>query len=304
MTMIKNPTSRVWYIFGGGWVFAGLIFGVLWVYAHRHDADLQDVLVNFVVAWIPTLLAILIAFVPDLRKAHFAWRLAIVAVGMLWSVLLARQQILSVRTSRIDQQAAIMNAVNQSDAHTDQEISTLRTDMKASVNGLSSQLEKTGSEITGNILSNKPAKVEPAKLTFSLFEPGNTFPVTSTSLRAGVDNEFSLDLTVKNVSSTPANQGEIWISLPPDCIYATEPAGFDKPSGTDESTRHRRFDNLNPGVSLEKMTITVKLTKTHSGFEMAMRYSCAACRELAAPQPIRIAVLPPYKFQVPPVKLN
>jgi hypothetical protein len=284
---IKNPTLQVWYIFGGGCISAGFILGSLWIYNHRGDADQQDVIVNFVVAWIPTLLGILIAFVPDLRKAHLAWRLAIVAVGIMWSVLLARQQILALRTSRNQQQQAIMNAVNQSDAHTDQQIAALRDDMKTSVKGLSSQLSETGTKITGNILSNKPPKVEPARLTFSLFGLGSAFPITSTSMRADATDEFSLDLTVKNVSSTSANQGELWISLAPDCVYASEPDGFDRPGGTDESTRHKRFDNLNPGVSLEKMNIKVKLVKKHAGFDMALRYSCATCRELAAPSVVR-----------------
>ena len=89
---------------------------------------------------------------------------------------------------------------------------------------------------------------------------------------AGLDDTFPIDLTAKNVSFAPASKDELSLQLPPDCIYAAQPAGFARHNGTDESTRHKRFDNLNPKVFLEKMSVKVKLTKSHSFFEMVLRH--------------------------------
>lgn len=291
---------RVWYIFGAGCVVAATISGSVWLFHHWNEPDLQTVVVNFVVAWIPFVLAILIAFVPDLRKAHIAWRIGIVAVGLVWSILLAKQQVLSVRAARKDQQQAIMEAVDKSDEHTDQQIARVRSDVQSLTKGIGGQLSALDKDLSASISEVKPPPAKVAALRVNFWDYSSSI----ISMHGGADGVFTLDFTATNTSEVVANGGDMWIEVCQGCLFAEEPTGFDKPNGSAETVRHRTFGILNPGVSLAKMTIQVKPSKQFQSFEVAWRYSCGTCGKMGDPQKFTVSILPPYKIKGPALKLN
>jgi hypothetical protein len=76
-------------------------------------------------------------------------------------------------------------------------------------------------------------------------------------MAAGLDDTFPIDLTAKNVSSAPASQDELWLQLPPDCIYAAQPAGFAGYNGT--VLRHGT-GRLDPKVTKVRQEFDITVT--------------------------------------------
>lgn len=288
---------RIWYVFGAGCgTGIGILTGI-WVCLHRSDPQL----INYAVACIPVVLTILIAFVPDLRRAHVAWRMGIVGIGVIWSILLWRQQILTQH----DQELAVDTAVDRSNKHSDKQIDGVRQDLRdvgkhsdqqiASVKDglkeLTGLVSKTASELGESIGKVKPSEPQFAKLQFSLYDPSASEPVVVASMRADPEGVFSVDFVARNSSDTSTKMGDLWIQLCEVCTYAKEPEGFDKPKGINESSRHQVFSMLNPGVTLEKMNVQIKITKPVPWFELGFRYSCETCGKISDTQKARIFVL-------------
>lgn len=106
---------------GRAWGYIALFLALaatafLW----RHSEDSH--IVRFAADFTPVVITILIAFIPDLRKQHMAWRVAIILVGILWSVLLWKREDLTERENRAAVSAATLNAVSAANAHSDQRI--------------------------------------------------------------------------------------------------------------------------------------------------------------------------------------
>ena len=78
-------------------------------------------------------------------------------------------------------------------------------------------------------------------------------------------------------ASLTAESIDIWIVLCDKCSFAKEPVGFEKPAGADDRMRHRVIGPLNPGVSFEKITLSVKSASTDGFFQMGFHYSCKTC---------------------------
>src|SRR5690242_15522138 len=144
-------------------IAAGII-GSIWFYLHRSDPDIQNVAVHVAVDALPFLAAILFGLWPEVSKVHLGWRVTIVAVGLLWTCLLARKDYLDMRTSKNDLQRAITSAVKQANDHTDTKIDTATKQTEDEIKGLQSSLGAGFNEL-------KPAPPQHAKLQFSLFDP-------------------------------------------------------------------------------------------------------------------------------------
>jgi len=285
---------QVWYSFLAALVVAAVVLGSAWFHTHWNDPDLQTVAVNFAVSWIPFLVTILVAFVPDLRKAHIAWRVGIVSIGLVWSLLLARQQVLTINASRTDQKIIVKEAVGNANQHSDESIATLREDIHKEFDDLN-----TG--ITTGLGGLKPPPPKFAAIKFGFLDP---FMAAEGSLREGPDRVFSAELLAKNVTDIAAEKGDVWIQICDECLWVDEPIGFDRPSGTIESMRHESFLNLNSGTMLPKITLHFKALKKFQKIILVAKYSCTTCGKMADPQILTVDVLPSMKFDVPPPKLN
>jgi hypothetical protein len=289
----------LWYTFLAAVALAAALFTSVWFSKHWNDPDLQSVVVDFAVACLPVGLSILIAFVPDLRRAHMAWRIGIITIGLIWSVLLARQQHLSRQTAVATQKQAVMSAVSESNLHSDQQIAAVRKDLQdvtkqisGTLRSLSSQVSKTESDLSGSISKVGVPQPKYAQLQFSFWN-NSKLPMLIQELRPDNDGSFSADFTVTNISDTAATSAEIWVQVCDQCVFAAEPNGFDKPTGTPENARHKMFAALNPGVSLEKMTVKVKPSQPFiqfSDISLGLRYSCATCGKIGDQQILRINV--------------
>ena len=121
------------------------------------------------------------------------------------------------------------------------------------------------------------------------------------------DSVVSFDFYVKNTSHAYITAGEFWIYICEDCRFVSEPEGMDKPTGMDETTRHRMFGSLNPGVSIPPIRIQFKILKKYANAEIAMIYSCSSCGKVSDPQkitlPIRSIHLPQIQL-VPKINLR
>lgn len=297
MPHIADPKLRtVWYAFAAACSLAAFIVVSSWLVIHWHEPNLQRLVVGYVVDWIPCVLTILIAFVPDLRRQHVAWRLGIVAIGLIWSVLLARERYFSMN----DQQQ-LVSAVTKSTEHTDEQIKNVRTDLENDLERvMADRLGALGKGLTTSLSELKPSPQQLATLAFRFFDsPGNTL-----SMHGGADGVFTIDFTTTDTAAVAAEKGDIWVEVCQACVFSKEPAGFDKPNGTAETVRHKTFGILNPGVSLETMTIDLKPPRGATSFEIAWSYSCETCGKRGDSQKFIIAILPPYKVTVPLPKLK
>ena len=245
--------------------------------------------VNFAVAWIPAVLSIVVAFVPDKElETHLriGWRIVVVVCGLLYSVMLWHQQTLVDASNGQAQQKLLSQAISEANKHADEQFGKVHGE----VQDVSKDLDQTKKDLVGVVQSTssalgvtignvtKPKLPDPAILTFTLW-PSNTnadVPVMQSYLAPNADGNYSVDFTVANRSETTAKGLDIWVSICNGCSFASEPAGFEHPAGSDESTRHRKLGDLNPGVSFEKMSILVKAPPS-SGFVVGFRYSCETC---------------------------
>ena len=60
-------------------------------------------LINFLAAWIPFVISILLAFVPEHEMTatkKFLWRFGVISVGFIWSAVLWHQQVITDRAQR------------------------------------------------------------------------------------------------------------------------------------------------------------------------------------------------------------
>lgn len=107
---------QVWYSFFGALGAALIVLGSVWFYIHRQDADIQTVAVHVAVDSLPFLAAIVFALWPEVSKVRIGWRVTILAVGLLWTCLLARRDYLDVQASRRDLGTAVNTAVSDATA--------------------------------------------------------------------------------------------------------------------------------------------------------------------------------------------
>jgi hypothetical protein len=285
-----------------------------WLFLHWGEPDLLLILINFGVAWLPFGVSILVAFVPDMRKAHPLWRTAIIAAGLVYSLLLFKQQVLQMDAYRNDQatnQRSISQALQKANEHTDVEIGHVRNDVqsvKGDVGGVRHDLQETKdsmvkglTESTSTITTSlgklgKPDQPEKSTMVFSLWplENPDDPPTLVKSLSPDKDGIITVDFVFANTSNTRAENMDIWIEICKKCEFAVEPPGFDKPAGTIEQTRHRIIPGLNPGTTFEKSEIKIKPQTTFGWralgtyFEIGFRYSCQTCGKPQRTQVVKI----------------
>ena len=240
------------------WVFSivAVICALLWLGwgVHRYWNDVK--LVNFLAAWIPFVLSILLAFIPDSqmsKKKRILWRTCVIGAGLAWSIVLWHQQVIADMATKQDQAKIVSDAVTKSNEHSDQQIAGVRTDVQTETKALNDKLTSLSEQVksvNGNVSRAIPLPPQYAKLQFSLYSgPTTMLPITTKSLSPDKDGVFNVDFVVTNISETSGKSVELWVYICDDCAFAEEPKGFDKPLGSKEQTRHKSFPILNPGAT-------------------------------------------------------
>ena len=98
-------------------------------------------------------------------------------------------------------------------------------------------------------------------------------------LKPDKDGVFSVDVTMVNVSPTAVHGADTWLDICKVCSFAKEPEGYSKLNGMNGQTRWRQIQLLNPGATLQKVSIEVKVTspRQFESFDIGCRYSCEVC---------------------------
>jgi hypothetical protein len=242
------------------------------------------------------------------KRARIIWRVAVLSVGLMYSLILWHQQVLNQVLAAQDQQKLL----DKSNSHSDEEIGTVRGDVRVLQHDLKQTASKndvtqTATVITGILTKSqqdlnekleklKPVTPEIADVRFSLFTDTvktSDPPILNTAIKAQKDGTFPVDVFFTNVSGTSVEAMDVWITLCPLCFFASELPGFDRPAGTDEQTRHLIIPLLNPGTSYPKITILVKSNlKPPFSFWVNFRHACKVCGKNPDQQVLRIAALP------------
>jgi hypothetical protein len=241
-------------------------------------------LVNFLVAWIPFALSVLLAFIPDRElkmPRRVAWRSCVIFFGLCYSILLYHQQSLATAQTLRDQSKIVADAVHQSNQHSDENIENvkkeLQQDLASTKTDLANQVSKTGFDLNTSIGKvGKPDPPELAKLQFSLYVDGilaAELPKLARSIKRQTDGTIPVDVFFINTSSTAAETIDVWIQLGSGCSFAQEPQGYVKLDGMSESTRHRVIALMNPGTAFATTRLNVKCVN----FDIGFNYSCKAC---------------------------
>jgi hypothetical protein len=261
--------TRVWRVFGSGCLIAILLLCFAWTYAHRNDPRI----VNYLVNCFPVPLTILIAFMPDLRKAHVVWRILIVLFGVAWSFLLWRQMDLSAKQATDDQKRIVGDAVTQANTHSDQQfgktqkqIDGVEDSVSETQKDIDSKFDQENSTFSTDLSKvGKPDPPEQPQLKFSLWTDSlkpEEFPLKSLNIQPGSDGNLEISFAVMNDSSVEADNVEIWVLICDVCSFSKEPVGFDRPPGLNEHIRHRIITSIGAGVTIrENNTIDVKVNQ-------------------------------------------
>jgi hypothetical protein len=291
---------QVWYSFLAALALAPVVLCSTWFYNHRNDPDVQTVVIHAVVDCIPFLAGIIFALWPrEVSSMHNAWRIVILAGGLIWSGLLARRDYLDLQASKRELQNAVTSAVSSANQHSDQQLFGLKTevgDVSTTLNGrldrVVNEVSKSDSDITGAIGKVIIPPPKYAQLQFSLFpsDPNARIspPLLAETVSPNEDGSFSVDFLATNISDTAAASLEFWVEICRLCSYAKEPDKFEKVNSTIETIRHRTFGSLNAGVSTDKMTVQLKVPVA-TPFEIGFHYSCETCGKLASVQIVTIA---------------
>lgn len=251
-------------------------------------------LVNFLAAWIPFVLSILVAFVPEHKMSiwkKILWRSAVIAAGFMWSAVLWHQQVVTELAAKEQQEGILAKAVTQSNQHSDQQIGVVRSDVqsvktdvqgiKGDVLNINDAISKSTSTINESIGKvGKPAPPELARLHFSFYteETDHSGMSGPTEVRVSDGPVVSVDIQVTAVGNVMAKNGQITLRICNSCEYAAEPEGFIKiPQHPSDRVMH--FDQLYPNVYSPKITLKIipPLDRRYNAFYVGGYYSCENC---------------------------
>jgi hypothetical protein len=284
--------------------FIYLYWGSFWNSAHT---------INFLVAWIPSVLSVLVAFVPEKdleRRMRLRWRFAVVAFGFIYSLMLWHQQGLNDLANSQQTQTAISTAVSQANDHSDKQfdrtqgqITDVRNNLEATEKNLASKVDESTSTIsTGLGKVGKPEPPELPRLEFSLWKDNiqeAEFPILTAIVQQEDDGTIPVEYFFRNSSSVSADSVEVWVHICSLCSFAKEPDGFEKPAGINEQSRHRVLSSFNPGVSFQKSEVAFKFNSPTPIIKMqvfkvgiSFSYSCKNCGGAKTTRDFMLSVIP------------
>jgi hypothetical protein len=257
------------------------------VYVYWNDSKL----VNFLASWIPFVLTVLIAFVPDQNMSpvrKFWWRAAVIVAGFGWSAVLWHQQVITEIAAQADQARIVTDANTHSDAQFDKvekELASTKTDLGTRIVKVPSLLTQTESHLDASIGKVGIVPEKHAQLRFSFWTiKADELSTTEIALLPEFSGDYGVyifDVTTTNISDTTAKDVDMWVNICDSCTFAEEPQGFDRPTGMPEQMRHKFFAQLNPGVTLEKIPLHINVRRKYRKFNISFSYSCATCGKLS-----------------------
>lgn len=274
--------------------------------------------VNFIAAWIPALIGVVVAFVPDKdleRHIRLRWRFTVAACFVGWSVVLWHQQTLTEASDKAEREELVAAAVGRSNDHADSkfhdvqqdvgkvhdEIGDVRQHVDTTEKELTSKLDQATSVISANIgRVGKPDPPELAKLRFTLFRSDllvEQEPLMEDTVQQNPDGTIPISFLVRNASNVAAEAIDIWVEICTTCEYAKEPAGFDKPNGIQKQTRHMSIGELNSGVGNQVNVVEVRNSGPAQRIGIAFSYSCKNCGPLQRTRDYVIDILPATSSQ-------
>jgi hypothetical protein len=178
-------------------------------------------------------------------------------------------------------------AIQQNVGGVDKKVSAVGDSLSQTATSLSNDIQRTSDAIqkTSDRLDasigkvGKPEPPIPARITFSLWTDNlsEPFPLLARASEPDTDGNYAVDFGFVDSSESTADSIDIWVQVCDGCSFAKEPPGFEKPAGMNEHVRHRMIGSLNPGVSFEKETISVKAPSDAASFAVEFRYSCKRC---------------------------
>src|SRR5260370_22477651 len=120
--MEVSMLRRAWTIFGISCSSILVFVIVVWAYLHMDDPHF----INYAAALIPGVFSFFFGFVPNVRERHIAWRIGILTLGIAWSAVLWRQQVITEREQEKSINVAVNTAVDRSEKHSDQQTGVVR----------------------------------------------------------------------------------------------------------------------------------------------------------------------------------
>src|ERR1700677_570548 len=107
-----------------------VVLALRWFYVNHGEPNFYLDIFNFAVVLLPFAFSIFFAFVPDMRKQHVAWKIAVITIGVGFSWLLWKQQHLAAEAAQREAAQAIAKAVAQSNQHSDSKFDQVEADLK------------------------------------------------------------------------------------------------------------------------------------------------------------------------------
>jgi hypothetical protein len=151
------------------------------------------------------------------------------------------------------------------------------------------QLKQTDTDLNGSISKVGVPPTRYAQLEFKAFSEK---PVGTTStITPDGDGVFSVDFVFTNTSDIGTGAGDVWVFICDQCEFSGNQVGFDSPTGLIDREKHMTFQQLNPGVTMERKTIHMKITGgPFSWTDVGFRYACAECGKVNPLQPVRYVI--------------
>jgi hypothetical protein len=197
-----------------GVICCGLIAAALALFYAWIERD-NPKFINYAVAFVPVALSILVAFVPDLRRAHMAWRVGIIATGAIWSLLLLQQQLQSAG----EQEKAIASALKEANDHSDKQLGERLSSLPSDVaDAVSLKLAPTKTEGTTTIPSNEKLPAAPSTPNSKLH--------TSSSAHNGVAPKSNLESDVQDIKKLLTDKTKWRLDSEQQSILAHQMAPF------------------------------------------------------------------------------
>jgi hypothetical protein len=270
-----------------------------WLFLQYLDPDSRLRLVNFAAAWWPFVFSVLVAFIPDMRKAHWGWRTSVVAAGFMYSILLWHQQGIQMEASRSELSQAVETAVDRSNEHSDKSMSELRSGMTELMDKMSDEIGSTISGSTSSLaesLGRMPsvdtkAELKSTFMPFSGLLQKSQFPIEEITLSRNDDGSITVPFSIMNISpNNAAEQVELWIEICSKCTFISDPDRFRRLEGMSANMRYRRLGTINAGLTMERMTAAIEVPQNTRRFAVRFRHSCTNCGTLIIEEPFYVVI--------------
>jgi hypothetical protein len=141
-------------------------------------------------------------------------------------------------------------------------------------------------------LAAEPKPQESAKLQFTFWpvSPNDEKLLDEVSVPV-VNGIVTVVFSAKNVGTTQADNGQVWIQICDACKFAEEPEGTTMPPG-DPLVRRKRFDTLHTGSYFEGTALKTIPPDRAAWFTIALKYACERCPPIdnRHPQKLRVNI--------------